>query len=439
MAYYATAMMPLVQRLEASCPETSQKWYADDDAAAGTVRHLHKYWLDIKEEGPKFGYNPNAQKSVLLVKPDHLEEAQELFADTNIVLTCDGSTYLGAAIGTEDFRKDFLRERVDMWKSEISRCTDFSKTQPHAAYSTFIKGIVPKWQYISRAMAGCEEPFGSLDHAIQMLLDTLTGQPHRSADLRSLLTLPAKNGGLAMPVPSTHAERTHNDARQVTEPMVRLAAAEDITNDSIVEGIAEMRSIARAQRVDRMKRHKVTAEALKPTLPPVQQLLIETAGEKGVSSWLTVAPLKAHNTVLNKSDFRDAICIRYGLEMQDLPAVCVCGKDFTLDHAMTCPTGGYPTARHDEVRDVIAAALAEVTTDVKVEPILLPFQGEALPGKTANRSVDARVDIRVNGLCSTALSWRSCEAGFRSHLFDGQLPASVAPDPATGAGIPWYL
>ena len=37
---------------------------------------------------------------------------------------------------------------------------------------------------------------------------------------------------------------------------------------------------------------------------------------------------------------------------------------------MNCPTGGYPTLRHNELRDFTADALLEVCSGVCVEPSL---------------------------------------------------------------------
>ena len=68
-----------------------------------------------------------------------------------------------------------------------------------------------------------------------------------------------------------------------------------------------------------------------------------------------------------------------------------------MDHAMTCLGGGYPTARHNEIRDVIAGVLWEVVHDVDIEPKLLPYADEDLTGKTTNRSAEARLDIRARG------------------------------------------
>ena len=58
--------------------------------------------------------------------------------------------------------------------------------------------------------------------------------------------------------------------------------------------------------------------------------------------------------------------------------MCVCGAAMTIDHALTCPCGGYPITRHNEVRDVIADVMREVVSDVEVEPQLLPYADEHL-------------------------------------------------------------
>ena len=62
-----------------------------------------------------------------------------------------------------------------------------------------------------------------------------------------------------------------------------------------------------------------------------------------------------------------------------------------------CPAGGYPSARHNVLRDLLAAALGEVGSDVELEPRLLPLTDESLPFRTCNRDAEAQVDIRARG------------------------------------------
>ena len=102
---------------------------------------------------------------------------------------------------------------------------------------------------------------------------------------------------------------------------------------------------------------------------------IEFACLKGATSWLIVMPLDEHGFSLHKGDFHDAVCFRYGWPLLHLPTECVkcvCGTSLTVDHAFTCPRGGYPTLRHNESRDIIAQLKSEVYPYVATEPTLQP-------------------------------------------------------------------
>ena len=118
--------------------------------------------------------------------------------------------------------------------------------------------------------------------------------------------------------------------------------------------------------------------------------------EKGTSAWLTAVPLERHGFALHKGEFRDAIALRYGWPVLRVPEKCVCNAPFSADHAMICRKGGYPTLRHNEVRNLVASALNEVCTDVSLEPRLQPLSGEALPSY-ANKEDEARLDVKARG------------------------------------------
>ena len=156
-------------------------------------------------------------------------------------------------------------------------------------------------------------------------------------------------------------------------------------------------SISSRERTTRKKASKEAAVNLRPNLPIPQQLLVEVAGEKGVSSWL-VSPPTTHqkDNILNKREFCDGLVQQYGC-LDDTPGNCVCRSEFTITHMQTCPTGGYPTACHNQIRDFLSEVLTEVLEDVKWEPALLPLSGEDLPGTTTNRADAARADIRAHG------------------------------------------
>ena len=124
---------------------------------------------------------------------------------------------------------------------------------------------------------------------------------------------------------------------------------------------------------------------------------MDFSGEEGASHWLVVLPLSEHGFTLRKGAFRDAIKLRYGWQLPHLPSHCTCGKKFTVAQAFSCPCGGFPSLRHNDIRDITADFLTEVSPSVAVESVLQPLTGESLQYKTANSDVDARADISAQG------------------------------------------
>ena len=53
------------------------------------------------------------------------------------------------------------------------------------------------------------------------------------------------------------------------------------------------------------------------------------------------------------------------LQPPNLPNRCACGQDFSVNHALTCPTGGFLSLWHNEIRDLTAGLLREVCHDVQ--------------------------------------------------------------------------
>ena len=121
------------------------------------------------------------------------------------------------------------------------------------------------------------------------------------------------------------------------------------------------------------------------------------AQEKGASSWLTTLPINEFGFALHKGAFRDALALRYGWLPLHVPTTCACGNSFTMEHILSCPKGGFPSIRHNEIRDITATLLSEVCHDVAIEPHLQALSGEAFPHATANIQDGARLDIVASG------------------------------------------
>ena len=124
---------------------------------------------------------------------------------------------------------------------------------------------------------------------------------------------------------------------------------------------------------------------------------LSLAEQKGSSSWLNTLTVEEHGFSLHKEAFRDAIALRYGWGPTGMLNVCVCGKVNGVEHALSCCRGGHVIKRHNEIKNVTATLLPEVTHNVRTEPILKPLTGEVLRGRCANTEDAGRVDVKCTG------------------------------------------
>ena len=94
----------------------------------------------------------------------------------------------------------------------------------------------------------------------------------------------------------------------------------------------------------------------------------------------------------------------------------------------TCSiVGGFPTIRHNEVRDLTANLWTKVCHDVRVEPSLQPITGEVLSNTTAVSEDGARLDIAASGFWGG----RSERAFFDVRVFNPYAPSDNPSPPAT--------
>ena len=113
MQFYALGMNPLTLFLSTHVHEVKQVWLADDATGAGKLEKLKLWWDLVIQEGVKYGYFVNQSKSWLILKNhDQLEAAEEIFEGSHIKITTAGKRHLGAAIGSQDFKTEYITEKV---------------------------------------------------------------------------------------------------------------------------------------------------------------------------------------------------------------------------------------------------------------------------------------------------------------------------------------
>ena len=393
MAMFAIATILLIHRLKESS-SASQVWFADDATAGGELRSLKEWWDELEQIDPDFGYFADASKSWLIVIEENMSDAANIFANTGIQITKEGRRSLGAALGTHSYTEEFVSKQVQKWTEEVKRLATIAESQPHAAALTH--GLFGRWSYLSRTISNITDLLQPLEDAIRHhLIPALTGRTGITDMERDLLALSTRLGGLGIPDPLKTCNDHFRCSERISAPLAALTLQQEVVcPPSVPNEQTSMKNKIKAQR--RQEQTNAVAK-LHDKLPSNLQQAMDFSGEEGASHWLVVLPLSERGFTLHKGAFRDAIKLRYGWQLPHLPSHCTCGKKFTVAQAFSCPCGGFPSLRHNDIRDITADFLTEVSPNVAVEPTLQPLTGESLQYKTANSDDDARADISAQG------------------------------------------
>ena len=403
MQFYALGTNPILQYLRMSVPEVQQVWLADDATGAGKLDKLKLWWDKIIHEGEKLGYFVNETKSwLILKKPEDDDVARSLFANSSIKITTCGKRHLGAALGSEEFKKEYITEKVEQWCSEIDQLATIAESQPHAAYSAYIHGYQHKFKYYLRTLRDISDELRPLDEVIfTKLIPAILGSEVNAAD-RDLFSLPIRLGGIGVESPSSIADFEYSSSKEITAPLAAIIALQGTSLPS-PDLVHQKKKDLKIQKDEQIKQK---SESVYNSVSPDLQRTLQQSRDQGASSWLSALPLEKHGFFLNKSEFRDAMALRLSRHIPNLPSFCVCGDSFDVTHAMDCHTGGFVNARHDNIRDFEASLLSQVCNDVETEPQLQPVTTETFQLRSANTNPEARLDVRGRGF------WRRGQNAF---------------------------
>ena len=274
----------------------------------------------------------------------------------------------------------------------MTKLAEFALSQPQACYATFTFGLKHPWTYFMRTLSDIEDLLAPLERAIaDALILSITGHNCTEAE-RELLALPVRMGGMGLINPSQTAALECAASANISGPLARQIKSQSHKPPDE----SEVHAVQREMRQVKYQYLKEKLDGVKGSISGKTLRAVDLATQKGASSWLTVLPIRDMNFDLNKSEFRDAVKLRYDWEVPDTPSVCVCGDIFNVDHAMICKRGGFIIQRHNELRDLEANLLSMVCNGVETEPVLQDITGEEL-NRGANTTPDARLDKVARG------------------------------------------
>ena len=376
-----------------------QAWYADDSAAAGTLRKLREWWDLLCVNGPKLGYFPKAVKTILILKDKSLlPAARFLFGDTGIEITCDGERHLGAVIGGKDARESYVKKKVEKWVKDLEELSEIALDEPQTALSGFTKALCHRWTFVMRTIQDTKELFIPLENCIrEKFIPSIIGRC--VSDLhRRMFALPVRFGGLGIVNPVDMAEREYQTSVKITEELVGLIYRQETSLKKLdkvkIKGRVVSLKLAKELRL------KNELAEIKSEVDESTKESLQLVQEHGSGAWLTSLPIQQLGYAYSKVDFRDSLYLRYGWDITNTPRFCDCGAKNDHNHILNCKRGGYVNYRHNNVRDSVAEYLRLVTSDVKIEPLLTPIESPSFQQK-GNNADKARLDISARGVWST--------------------------------------
>ena len=222
----------------------------------------------------------------------------------------------------------------------------------------------------------------SISHLLQPLEDilrlqlipTLTGRPPPNNSECDLL---ARLGGIGLTNLLNLSHMEYTASQKISQPLTNHILQQLTTYPAHIK---EEQHAAIATNY-RLKRHQLQQSASDlSTLSPSLQRAMTLAQEKGASSWLTALLINEFGFALHKGAFWDALgCLFMPPHHAPVVTASPC-----MEHILSCPKGGFPSIRHNEIREITTTLLSEVCHDVAIELHLQTLSGEAFPHATPN-------------------------------------------------------
>ena len=160
----------------------------------------------------------------------------------------------------------------------------------------------------------------------------LFGGEEITANFRKILGHGVNHGGLGIPDPRLSAECACNTSKAASRELV-----DSLLGGSVLNYVGHRACVRKASQSARLsKRIFEMSELFKRQEQAGRQEKKRLHRKMRNRAWLSAVPHRLNGTELSREEFRDNLCLRYGLMPQDIPATCdSCSKKFLIEHALS--------------------------------------------------------------------------------------------------------
>ena len=264
MATYTLGLVPLITSMLNMDNNIKLVAFADDLTGTGSIKHLHEWWAKLIDIGPKYGYYPKSSKSYVVVKEEQLEEAKNMFSGTCVNVTSAGKRHLGAVIGSQQYKDEYVNELVTRWTKELKVLSQIAEIQPQAAYSAYVHGFRGKFTYFLRTIPDISYCLQPVEDIIRNeFIPAITGGNQCSDKERDLLALPVRLGGLGLENITKISTREYESSRKMTKSLVESVIEQQIIFEVHEE---EQKKLKAEIKKDRREYHQQNLDELRQSM-----------------------------------------------------------------------------------------------------------------------------------------------------------------------------
>ena len=121
-------------------------------------------------------------------------KAAETFDNTNIKKISSGQKHLGAAIGSELYRRKYIEEIVSKWRNELFLLSKIMGIKPQAAYFVYINCLKSKYNFFNRTIPTIQNHMKSIEDVLRNhFIPTIIGESSNCYNLfQILIALPIR-------------------------------------------------------------------------------------------------------------------------------------------------------------------------------------------------------------------------------------------------------
>ena len=154
-----------------------------------------------------------------------------------------GKRYLGGVIGNEELRDEWIEEKTSFWTSAIRDLAATAKLYPQSAYTAIQCSLQQEWQYVQCLVGDISDGFADVEKAIRTkffpgLFDNDVGE---ADNFCTLLSLPVKQAGLAIPDPTISGPTSYDASILVCSHL--LAAFRGTTTFSTTDHLSVRKEV----------------------------------------------------------------------------------------------------------------------------------------------------------------------------------------------------